>query len=259
MSTVEGGGRVVLVTGGGTGLGAATALRLAEHGYRVHVAGRSRASLEAVASRAAGSVVPHELDVRDREACTRVVSAVVDRDDRLDVMVNNAGIFRRGRVSAVSPEDWRATLETNLTGALHMVQAVVAAFRAQVPDADGVRGHVVNVNSGAGYSGYVESAAYTASKFGLAGLSDVLRQEVAAEGVKVTDLVVATAVESDLSDRVGVRRLPADRVARVVRDVLALPGDACVSRIDLTQLPERRSESAAVPAAPRATTSEEMQ
>lgn len=229
----------VLVTGGGTGLGSATAAHLAGLGYDLHIAGRTAESLDAVVAdiRASGGrATAHVLDVRDAEACDRVVSAVVAASGRLDALVNNAGVFRRGTVTGVALDDWNLSLDINLTGAFNAARSAVAQMRAQEPR-DGCRGQVLNVNSGAGLRGYVASAGYTASKFGLIGLSDALRQEVADDLIKVTDVVVATAVESDLSTRTDVERLPASTVAEMVAATLAMPGRAVITRLDLGALP----------------------
>ncbi|WP_110241515.1 SDR family oxidoreductase [Nocardioides gilvus] len=231
-------GRSVLITGAGSGLGAATAVRLSADGHHVHLTGRRADPLVRVAgliTEAGGVATVHLLDVTDPDTGREVVARVVAESGRLDVLVNNAGVFRRGTASQLSVDDWHTTIQTNLTGAFHMAQSAVAAFRAQ-DRVCGVRGHVLNVNSGAGLSGYAPGAAYSASKFGLMGLSDALRREVGAEGIKVSDIVVAAAVESELSGRSGVRRLPAADVARAIQAVLAMPGDAVLSRVDLTQL-----------------------
>lgn len=230
----------VLVTGGGSGLGSATAVLLAELGYDVHVAGRTAQTLADVVATIedrGGRARAHLLDVRDAEACERVVDEVVQASGRIDVLVNNAGLFRRGTVTQVPREDWTLTIDTNLTGAFHAARAAAVRMRGQDPR-DGCRGHILNVNSGAGLRGYAVGAAYTASKFGLMGLSDALRQEVGADLVKVTDVVVATAVRSNLSSRTGVRRLPPETVARTIAGVLSMPGDAVITRVDLEQLPE---------------------
>ena len=229
----------VLVTGGGTGLGAATAVLLAQRGYDVHVAGRTRQTLADVVSaivRDGGRAAAHVVDVTGADACERVVEEVARATGRIDVLVNNAGLFRRGSVTELSDEDWASTIDTNLTGAFNAARAAARRMRRQDPY-DGCRGHILNVNSGAGLRGYVAGAAYTASKFGLMGLSDALRQEVAEDLVKVTDVVVATAVQSRLSTRTGVRRLPTDTVAQTVADVLAMSGAAVITRVDLDQLP----------------------
>ncbi|MBX6752181.1 MAG: SDR family oxidoreductase [Micromonosporaceae bacterium] len=230
----------VLVTGGGSGLGSATAVLLGELGYDVHVAGRTVENLAAVVATIAGRggrAHAHELDVRDADACERVVDEVVRLSGRIDVLVNNAGLFRRGSVTQATSEDWNLTIDTNLTGAFYAARAAAVRMREQEPR-DGCRGHILNVNSGAGLRGYAVGAAYTASKFGLMGLSDALRQEVSVDLVKVTDVVVATAVRSNLSSRTGVRRLPAESVAQMIAGVLAMPGAAVITRVDLEQLPE---------------------
>lgn len=239
MGDTQCAGRVVLITGAGSGLGAATAVRLAAAGDHVHLAGRRTDALDRIAhtiAESGGRATVHRLDVTDPVAGRHVVARVVEESGRLDVLVNNAGVFRPGAASELSQADWETTIETNLTGAFHLAQSAVAAFREQ-PRRGGVRGHVLNVNSGAGLTGYAPGAAYSASKFGLMGLSDALRSEVASEGIKVTDVIVAAAVESELSTRTGVRRLPAQDVARTVAAVLDMPGDAVLSRVDLTQLP----------------------
>jgi 3-oxoacyl-[acyl-carrier protein] reductase len=230
----------VLVTGGGSGLGSATAVWLGERGYEVHVAGRTAENLAAVVAtitERGGRAHAHVLDVRDADACERVVDEVIRLSGRIDVLVNNAGLFRRGSVTQATREDWTLTIDTNLTGAFYAARAAALRMREQEPR-DGCRGHILNVNSGAGLRGYVVGAAYTASKFGLMGLSDALRQEVSADLVKVTDVVVATAVSSSLSSRTGVRRLPADTVAQMIAAVLEMPGAAVITRVDLEQLPE---------------------
>jgi 3-oxoacyl-[acyl-carrier protein] reductase len=229
--------RTVLITGGGSGLGAATALRLASEGLRVHVAGRRAEALRATAEAARGPhpVRWHVLDVTDPAATRAVMDDVVGGGGRLDAVVNNAGVFRRAPASVVTPEEWDLVLRTNLTGALYVAQAAVAVFRTQTVEG-GARGHLVNVNSGAGLHGYAPGASYAASKHGLMGLSDSLRREVAVDAVKVSDVVVATAVASDLSGRGDVPRLPADAAARSISQVLSVEGEAVISRIDLGQL-----------------------
>lgn len=230
----------VLITGGGAGLGAAMAVHLARQGYAVHVAGRTAASLDAVVGTirsAGGNAHAHVLDVREADACREVAAAVAEQAGRLGAVVNNAGVFRRGTATTVSRADWDYTLDINLTGALNVIQAAAAVMAGQDVVA-GARGHVVNINSGAGIRGYVPGVAYAASKFGLMGLSESFRREVEGSQIKVTDLVVAATVESGLSNRRGVRRLPASVVGQAVAAVLALPGTAVITRVDLEQLPD---------------------
>lgn len=236
LSAVNTRGFEVVVTGAGSGLGAAMAELLTASGHHVHLMGRRAEALAEVAARCRpGATSVHPGDVTDSMAVRAALDAVVNQRGRLDAVVNNAGIFRRASASKVALDEWHQVMDTNVTGALVVSQAALEVFRDQEV-VDGARGHVVNVNSGAGTTGYAPSASYATSKHALMGLSDSLRREVATDAVKVTDLVVATAVESELSGRTGVRRLPASTVAAAVLSILAMPGEAVISRLDLGQL-----------------------
>lgn len=231
--------RSALVTGAGSGLGAAIARALAAGGFAVTCAGRRLGRVQEVAESIAadgGRAEAMSLDVTDSSRVEWVVGAAAASWGRLDVLVNNAGIFRKGEAVALSDADWNDTLAANLTGAFYCARAAARIMSEQQPR-DGARGHMLNINSGAGMHGYPTGSAYTASKFGLLGLSDTLRQELAAQLIKVTDVVVATTVESELSNRQGVLRLPASVVGQIVHDVVALPGRAVITRVDLGQLP----------------------
>ena len=231
--------RAALVTGAGSGLGAAIALALADAGFAVTCAGRRLERVEQTARQivdAGGQAHAARLDVTDSAQVDDVVAAAARAAGRLDVLVNNAGIFRKGEVAALSDAEWNDTVAANLTGQFYCARAAVRLMVTQEP-LDSTRGHLLNINSGAGLHGYATGSAYSASKFGLLGLSDTLRQEVAGRLIKVTDVIVATTVESELSSRRDVLRLPASVVGQLVRDAVLLPGRAVVDRIDLGQLP----------------------
>ncbi|MGW5158203.1 SDR family oxidoreductase [Nonomuraea wenchangensis] len=228
-----------LVTGAGSGIGRAVAESLAAAGHTVVCAGRrvDRVSEVAEGIRAAGgAAIGVPLDVTVTEQVDAVVADVADAYGRLDVLVNNAGVFRKSEIVELTDEAWRETLDTNLTGAFLCARAAARQMTRQEPVA-GKRGHIVNVNSGAGLRGYPTGAAYSASKFGLLGLSDTLRQETGGLLVKVTDLVVAAMVKSELSSRADPDRLDASVVGELVRNLVALDGAAVVTRLDLGQLP----------------------
>jgi 3-oxoacyl-[acyl-carrier protein] reductase len=231
--------RVALVTGAGSGIGQAVALALGADGYAVVCAGRRADRVSQVAGEiraAGGTAVGVPLDVTVPERVGEVVGDVADSYGRLDVLINNAGVFRKAEVVDLDDAAWRESVEANLTGAFLCARAAARRMTAQEP-VDGERGHIVNVNSGAGLRGYPTGAAYSASKFGLMGLSDTLRQELADKLVKVTDLVVAAMVKSELSNRHNPHRLEASVVGDLVRDLLRLRGAAVVTRLDLGQLP----------------------
>lgn len=176
-------GRVAVVTGGGSGIGRASALAFAAAGARVAVAdldgGAARATCELVAA-AGGEAWPSTLDVADAEAVEAWTEAVVDRWGRLDAACNNAGTSGTYAKLADQPlGDWDRVLAVNLTGTF-------LCLRAQVPRmVAGGGGAVVNVASAAGLMGFAHLPAYVASKHGVVGLTKSVALEVAHRGVRV--------------------------------------------------------------------------
>ena len=176
-------GRTALVTGGGTGLGAALAQALASHGAHVVIAFRSSADeAEAVAAdcrEAGGQASVVRADVADEADCRRLAEAVPE--GRLDVLVNNAGVTKTvalGDLDGLSGEDFHRLYDVNVVGAFRMVRACRAALeRAQA--AHGIAASVLNVSSIAGLTGQGSSVAYAASKAGLNGLTLSLSRALA--------------------------------------------------------------------------------
>jgi meso-butanediol dehydrogenase/(S,S)-butanediol dehydrogenase/diacetyl reductase len=155
-------GRSALVTGAGTGIGAAVARRLAEEGARVTLVGRRQGPLDEVAaSLPAGSAAAVTADVSDERSVREAVeAAVVQGGGRLDVIVNNAGIAGSGSIAEIDPAIWRQTLEVNLHGPFLVMRAAFERLRA-------ARGAVVNVSSVAGLQAVPGSVAYCVAKAGL--------------------------------------------------------------------------------------------
>ena len=176
-------GRAGIVTGGGSGLGRATALELASSGARVVVADRIIDSATAVAAeitRAGGEAISVATDVTDPEACVALVGACVDAYGGLDLAVNNAGTTGTpGSVVDYPLEAWRETMAVNLDGVFFSMRAELAVM---VPAGRGV---VVNVASGAGLVGFAGLPAYVASKHGVVGLTRSAAIECAPCGVRV--------------------------------------------------------------------------
>ena len=207
-----------LITGAGGGIGAAIAEALAPT-HTLLLAGRPSARLDAVAGRLGATTWPMDLTDPDGiEAAAEVLA-------ELDVLVHNAGVAFPGRVAESTPEQWRATFEVNVTGAVALTCALLPALRA-------VHGQVIFINSGAGLNASPGLAAYSASKFALRAFADSLRADEPL--LRVTSIHpgrVATEMQQDLVAYEGGVYDPAnflapETVAGVVAQVVATPPDA---------------------------------
>lgn len=167
--------KVALVTGGGTGIGAAVARRLAAEGYAVAVTGRRPGPIEAIAEEVDGLAVVADTGVE--EDAGRAVAATVERFGGLDALVCNAGIGGEGSLRDLEPSTWDDVLRVNLTGAFLMARAAIDHLRAR-------RGSIVTVSSAAGLRASPESLAYCASKAGLQMLTQCLAVDHGPEGVR---------------------------------------------------------------------------
>jgi len=176
-------GRAGVVTGGGSGIGRATALELAACGAAVVVGDRNRAAAEGVAAEitATGArALAVEVDVADPEACIALVDACTEAYGRLDLAVNSAGTTGTpGSVVGYPLDAWRATMAVNLDGVFFSMRAELAVM------VTAGAGAVVNVASGAGLVGFAGLPAYVASKHGVVGLTKSAAIECARSGVRI--------------------------------------------------------------------------
>lgn len=171
-------GAVALVTGASRGIGRAIARRLAREGARVIVnyTANEEAALAALAECPGGFVA--RFDVGDPAAVDAAIKDIAQRAGRLDILVNNAGVAIDGLLMRVKDDDWRRTLDVNLSGAFHCCRAA-ARYLLKARD----RGRIVNVTSVVGETGSAGQAAYVAAKAGLIGLTKTLAREFASRGV----------------------------------------------------------------------------
>jgi NAD(P)-dependent dehydrogenase (short-subunit alcohol dehydrogenase family) len=162
--------KVALITGAGSGIGKATALAFLADGFRVVLAGRHRGGLEETA-RGAGDAqaLVHEVDVTDPAQVRTLFEATRDKFGRLDVLFNNAGVGTPFSVNLedLSFEQWRAVIDTNLTGAFLCIQQAFRLMKEQTPRG----GRIINNGSISAHVPRANSAPYTASKHGMTGLT----------------------------------------------------------------------------------------
>ncbi|MFL5822130.1 MAG: SDR family oxidoreductase [Solirubrobacteraceae bacterium] len=177
----------VLITGAARGIGRATALRLAQGGWQVFAGVRRAEDGEALASEQAGRITPLELDVTNADHLDALERAL---PEELDALVNNAGVVVIAPVEGVPLSELRRQLEVNIVGQVAVTQAVLPRLRAS-------KGRVVFISSVSGRVATPMSGAYNASKFGLEGLADALRMELAPWGIRVV-LVEPAQTDTDL-------------------------------------------------------------
>lgn len=208
-------GRVVIVTGAGSGIGQGIAERFSQEGASVVLAGRTRDKLDAVAARLEGErTLVQPCDVSRFDEVQALVEAAVQRFGGLDVMVNNAGIAPSGSVTDVSLDDWQQTLATDLSG-------VFFGSRAALPHLLARGGCIVNVASVSGLGADWAMAAYNAAKGGVVNLTRAMALDYGAQGVRVNavcpSLTRSNMTEDMLADEALMARfmdrLPLGRAA----------------------------------------------
>ncbi|PYV17731.1 MAG: 3-oxoacyl-ACP reductase, partial [Acidobacteria bacterium] len=193
-------GRIALVTGASQGIGAATALALAESGAEVALASRRLDKLEAVAKKLEGmgkKALAVRMDVASIQSVNEAVAQVLEWGKKIDVLVNNAGITQDGLVMRMKPEDWDAVLRTNLDGAFYCLRAVLPGMVRQR------YGRIINVASVVAETGNPGQANYVASKAGLIGLTKAVAAEVASRNITVNAVApgfIETAMTEPLPD-----------------------------------------------------------
>jgi short-subunit dehydrogenase len=221
-------GRVALVTGASSGIGAATARAFAGAGLRVALCARRKDRLEQLAAEltARGSeATVHAVDVTDALAVRAMVDEVAACWGRLDVLVNNAGRGFSATLEQTTAEELRALMELNVVAVLGATQAVLPIMRRQGS------GHIINVSSIVGRRAVPYRAAYSATKFALGALSEALRVELTGTGIAVTLVYPIRTDETEFHEAEvqKVRWRPmgpvqsADRVARAILSCVRRP------------------------------------
>ena len=181
-------GTVALVTGASSGIGAATARRLADRGASVALVARRRDRLETLSSeieRAGGTALVVAADISDRSQAEAAVQQTVDRFGRLDTLVNNAGLMLLGPVVGADVEEWDRMIAVNNQGLLYTTHAALPHLLKAAADGPRRVADIVNISSIAGRVAWNGYGVYNLTKFGVNGFTEALRQEVTQQHVRV--------------------------------------------------------------------------
>jgi meso-butanediol dehydrogenase/(S,S)-butanediol dehydrogenase/diacetyl reductase len=221
--------KVVIVTGAGSGIGAATARRFAKEGAAVVLAGRTRDKLDEVAQTIGkeDKALVRPTDVADLSDVEGLVRDTVARFGRLDVLVNNAGTVVEGKITDVSPEDWRKVMATDLDGVFY-------GCRAALPELIKTKGSIVNTSSVSGLGGDWGMSVYNAAKGAVTNFTRALAMDHGRDGVRV-NAVCPSLTRSEMTDDMFenqelmdkfMERIPLGRAAEAedIADVIAFLG-----------------------------------
>lgn len=241
-------GKVVAVTGASSGIGEATALRLAARGAAVVLGARRADRLDALVDRiraAGGRAEAVPTDVTRREDLDRLVAAAVERFGRLDVLVSNAGIARNALFTDLDVAAWDAMIDVNVRGVLHGIAAAMPQFRRQG------RGHLVTIVSTSGLKIVPTQGVYAGTKNAVRTLLEALRQE-STDGVlrttsispgyvrtELVDYIDDPGIRAEVQERMAALGIDPDAVARAVAFAVEQPDDVEIG--DITVRPTRQN------------------
>jgi len=229
--------KVVLITGASSGIGEATARRLAAAGHHVVLGARRADRLRALAKdieTQAGDAFPVDLDVTDPGSFESFVASAKGRYGRVDVLVNNAGVMPLSRLDALRVQDWNRMIDVNLRGVLHGIAAVLPIMGAQHD------GHIVNISSVSGLRVDATAAVYSATKYAVRALSEGLRQEsrelrvtVISPGFtrsELTDSIRDSEVKEAVEGQMGIA-IPAAAIGDAVLYAISQPAEVDVNEL----------------------------
>ncbi|MGA2010496.1 MAG: SDR family oxidoreductase [Solirubrobacteraceae bacterium] len=223
--------RVAIVTGAGSGIGRAVARRLLASGYRVALAGRREDALRATGDVASGESLAISTDVTDPGAVQALFDRVSDRWGRLDLLFNNAGMFGAAApLDEVELTQWRAVLDTNLTGSFLCAQAAFRAMKAQRPQG----GRIINNGSISAHVPRPHAVAYTATKHAITGLTRSISLEGRPFRIACGQVDIGNAA-TDLSAGIGRGALQAD--GSILREPMMDAGHAADAVLYMAGLP----------------------
>jgi len=224
--------KVAYITGGSKGIGYGIAKTLLAHGMNVAISSRSLDAAKKAAaalSDDAGRVLALASDVRSSDSETKAVKAVMDHFGQLDVLVANAGVGHFAPIDQLSSEDWKSTIDTNLTGVFNSVKAAIDPLKLS-------EGYIITIASLAGTNFFETAAAYNASKFGLVGFTQAIMLDLRKYGIKVSTIMpgsVATYFNSHVPNDADAWKIQPEDIGQLVADLLLMNPRTLPSKIEV--------------------------
>jgi NAD(P)-dependent dehydrogenase (short-subunit alcohol dehydrogenase family) len=233
-------GKHAVVTGGTRGIGRAIASYLLRAGAAVAICGRTRESVDRATTELkqspGGDVLGHPADVSNSDQVARFFDTVDSRFGGLDILVNNAGagIFRG--IQDLTLQDWRNTIDLNLSGAFYCCHYALPLLRRRG------EGYIIQISSLAGINAFAGGAAYNASKFGLNGFSEAIMQDLRYQNIRVS-YIMPGSVDTDFSSRNEPSdwKIAPEDIAEVVLGLLRMPNRSLVSRVEIRPSKPKKS------------------
>ncbi|WBL24056.1 SDR family oxidoreductase [Zunongwangia sp. HGR-M22] len=224
-------GKVAFITGGSKGIGYGVAEALLNEGFKVAITSRTLESAQDAAKEleSKGEIIGLEADVRSYESQQKAVKAAVDKFGKLDLLVANAGVGKFNSIEDMTPEEWNATIETNLTGVFYSV-------KSSLEELVKTEGYVISISSLAGTNYFSGGAAYNASKFGLTGFSQAIMLDLRQKGVKVSTIMpgsVATHFNGHTPSDEDAWKIQKEDIGELVVDLMKMNPRTLPSKIEV--------------------------
>jgi len=234
--------KIAIVTGASSGIGESTARALAKEGVKVVAVARRKDKLEALVKEieaSGGTAWAYEADVTGKKACEELVSEVVKKWGRVDILINNAGVMLLGPAIGAPTDEWEKMIHLNLLGLMYMTHAALPGMKSKNA------GHIINISSVAGRTTRSGSAVYNATKWGVNAFTDSLRQELGEgklnirttliePGLVSTELISHNRpeVQEAIKGRFGnIKTLQPDDIARSIVYAVSQPDHVNVNEI----------------------------
>lgn len=225
--------KVALITGGSKGIGYGVAEALLKLGMKVAITSRSLESAEKAATKlksiGSGEVLALEADVKDYKSQEKAVKKIVDTWGQLDVLIANAGVGHFATIDELKIEDWKDTIDTNLTGVFYSIKSSLDSLKKS-------EGYIITISSLAGTNFFAGGTAYNASKFGLTGFTQAAMLDLRKYGIKVSTIMpgsVATHFNDHVPNKEDSWKIQKEDIGELVVDLLKMNPRTLPSKIEV--------------------------